>query len=291
VLFTGSNKSVKLANELIWFKKWVLERLTYRYLSLESGHSKRTLQRKFKAYLLTAPQFQIKRNKECYLVIDGTYFKGDWCLVLYYDTAIRYSQMYRFTDKERSIQIKEDLENIQKLGIVIKAITCDGHTAILKAIRLASKDLIIQRCLVHIHRESNIWLRKRPINQPSTELKGIVNMIFKIKSNNDKKVWIKAFSDWYQVNKEYLNEKSQNPETGRWWYRHKNIRRSAVMIKKAIPNMFYFLDNPAIPKSTNNIESFFGHLKDTLSIHRGMTYKNRRAFIQWYLHFKNQTRM
>jgi len=62
------------------------------------------------------------------------------------------------------------------------------------------------------------------------------------------------------------------------------------MIKRAIPNMFHFLDDPQIPKSTNSIESFFGHLKDTLSIHRGLSYRNRRAFILWYLHFKNKNR-
>jgi len=257
ILFTGSNSSVKKTNELIWFRKWVLERLTYRYLSIESGWSKRTLQRKFHDYLSTAPKFLIKLNKECYLVIDGTYFKGDWCLVLYYDTHIRYSQMYRFTDKERYIQIKEDLENIQLLGIEIKAIICDGHRAILKAIGLACKDVIVQRCLVHIHRESNVWLRKKPVNQYSIELKGIVNMIFQIKTKNDKRAWVNKFNDWYELNKDHLNEKNKNPETGRWWYRHKNLRRSAVMIKQAIPNMFHFLDNPAIPKSTNNIESHF----------------------------------
>jgi len=267
-----------------------VERLTLRYLSKECGCSKRTLQRRFKGYLNQAPTFQIKRNKECYLVIDGTYFKGDWCMVLYYDSQIRYTQMYRFTDKERYIQIKEDLENIQLLGIEIKAIVCDGNRAILKAISLACKQITVQRCLVHIHRECNIWLRKRPVNQHSRELKEIVNLIFIIKTKNDQKAWIKKFNDWFELNKKHLNEKKVNLETGRWWYRHKNLRRSAIMIKKAIPNMFHFLDNPAIPKSTNNIESFFGHLKDTLSIHRGLTLKNRRAFIQWYLHFKNQSR-
>lgn len=198
--------------------------------------------------------------------------------------------MYRFTDKERYVQIKEDLENIQRLGIQIKAIICDGHSAILKAIRLACKEVIIQRCLVHIHRESNIWLRKKPVNQHSIELKRIVNLIFKIKTKNDKTAWINQFNNWYELNRKHLDEKKKNHETGRWWYRHKNLRRSAVMIKKAIPNMFHFLEDPSIPKSTNNIESFFGHMKDTLSIHRGLSYKNRRAFIQWYLHFKNQGR-
>jgi len=224
------------------------------------------------------------------LVIDGTYFKGDLCLVLYYDTEIRYSQLYRFTDKERYVQIKEDLDNIQRLGIVIKAITCDGNKAILKAIRNSCPEVILQRCLVHIHRESNIWLRKKPVNSRSVELKKIVNQLFKVKKHNDKLKWIAMFEEWFRQNKAYVNEKKSNPETGRWWYRHKDLRRTAVMIKRAIPDMFRFLEDSNIPTSTNNIESFFGHLKDTLSIHRGLSHKNKRAFIQWYLHLKNRNR-
>jgi len=264
--------------------------LTLRYLSREIGCSKRTLQRRFKNYLNKAPTFQIKRNLNCYLVIDGTYFKGDLCLVLYYDTEIKYSQLYRFSDKERYVQIKEDLDNIKRLGIVIAAITCDGNKAILKAIRNSCPDVIVQRCLVHIHRESNIWLRQKPVNQHSVELKKIVNQLFLVKQHNDKLEWVTMFTTWYDKNITYINEKKSNPETGRWWYRHKNLRRAAVMIKRAIPYMFRFLEDPKIPKSTNNIESFFGHLKDTLSIHRGLSHKNRRAFIQWYLHLKNRNR-
>jgi transposase-like protein len=198
--------------------------------------------------------------------------------------------MYRLTDKERYVQIKEDLINIQRIGVEIKSITCDGHPAILKAIKIACEGVVVQRCLVHIHRESNIWLRKRPVNQRSVALKQIVNLIFKIESNNDKQAWILQFEQWYKTNKNYINEKKVNEVTGRWWYRHKNLRRTAVMIKKALPNMFQFLDNPDIPKSTNCVESFFGHLKNNLSIHRGMSYSHRKAFVQWYLNFKNQDR-
>lgn len=258
-------------------------------MSKEIGCSKRTLQRRFSIYLSKAPTFQIKRNNNCYLVIDGTYFTGDLCLILYYDTHIRYSQLYRFSDRERYDQIKEDLDNLKKMGLVLKSITCDGHKGILKAIKHSCPDLIVQRCLVHIQRESNIWLRKNPVNQQSINLKIIVNKLFLIQYPNDKIQWIKEFESWYQEHEGYLNEKTKNLSTGRWWYRHKNLRRTAIMIKKAIPNMFHFLEDSNIPKSTNNIESFFGHLKDTLSIHRGLSHKNRRAFIQWYLHLKNTT--
>jgi len=47
------------------------------------------------------------------------------------------------------------------------------------------------------------------------------------------------------------------------------IRRSFMIIKKALPDMFRYLDSPRIAKSTNCLESFFGYLKGNLSIHRG----------------------
>jgi len=264
--------------------------LTLRYICKELGISKRSLQRKFSIYLKSAPKFSIKKNQNAYLAIDGTYFPGDLCLVLYYDSHIKYTQLYRFSDKERFSQIKEDLLNLKALGVEVKAITCDGHRATLKAAREALPGVIIQRCLVHIHRESNIWLRKRPINQRSKELKAIVNLIFNIKTHNDKLAWIKLFQQWFLDNEEHINQKKINATTGRWWYKHKDLRRAAIMIKKALPNMFHFLDDNLIPKSTNNIESYFGHLKDTISIHRGLSRSNRKSFITWYLHYKNQTR-
>lgn len=290
MLFTGQNPNVSKANEMIWFKKWVLERLTYRYLVKDSGYSKATLERKFKGYLNESPTFQVKAHQQAHLIYDATYFSGDLCLILYYDKDIKYCQFYRFTSSELYVEIREDLANIKKLGIGIISITCDGHSSILKAIKKECPDVITQRCLVHIQRESNIWLRKRPVLTASLELKRIVNLLPKVSTYNDKIFWTRTFLQWYKNNQSFINEQKINIATGRKWYIHKDLRRTAVMISKALPNMFQYLNDPQIPKSTNAVESFFGHLKDTISIHRGLSYKNRKAFILWYLHFKNQSR-
>ena len=37
--------------------------------------------------------------------------------------------------------------------------------------------------------------------------------------------------------------------------------------------MFHYLDDPANPYTTNRLESFFGHLKKKLDIHRGLRRK------------------
>ena len=256
----------------------------------DSGYSKSTLERLFKSYLERAPRFQIKRNNKANIIMDATYFSGELCLMLYYDYDLKYCQMYRFGTKEIHTEIKEDLLNLQALGIKVNSITSDGNPAILKAIRSVFPDVLHQRCVVHIQRESNIWLRKRPVNQPSVDLKKIVNYLPLVNTSNDKLAWVEMFESWFQANELYIKEKAVNIETGRWWYRHKDLRRAAIMIRKAIPNMFHFIDNPSVQKSTNSIESFFGHLKDNISIHRGLSKANRKAFILWYLHFKNQSR-
>ena len=99
---------------------------------------------------------------------------------------IKYCQFYRFTTKESYTEIKEDIQNILSLGIQIKSITCDGHPSIIKSINDACPDIIIQRCLVHIQREANIWLRRKPVIQCSIDLKGIVNKLHLVKNINDR---------------------------------------------------------------------------------------------------------
>lgn len=58
--------------------------------------------------------------------------------------------------------------------------------------------------------------------------------------------WLLSLEKRYQ---KYINKKNDNLETERYWYTHKMVIRSFITIKKALPNMFHYLDNPKIPKS------------------------------------------
>lgn len=50
--------------------------------------------------------------------------------------------------------------------------------------------------------------------------------------------------------------------------------------------MFYFMDNPRVSKTTNALESFFGHLKEDVILLIGM-YKHYLDYVKWYLYFRN----
>ena len=115
--------------------------------------------------------------------MDATYFEK-FCLVCYQDDSDGYTQLIRFTDKEDYLEMKQDLENLIKLGIQIESITTDGHKSILKAIKKAIPDVKVQRCLVHIQRMCLIWLTRYPKHIAAKELRIIVLMLLKIKTEN-----------------------------------------------------------------------------------------------------------
>lgn len=265
----------------------MLERQTFKVLCRDSGLSKDTLQRIFYEYLSRSPPVKIIRRKGVNLRMDATYFKR-FCLVCYQDNEDGYTQLIRFSSGEHYEEIREDLDNLLRLGIQLESITTDGHKSILKAIKKSLPDVTVQRCLVHVQRMCLIWLTKYPKHVAGQELRKLVLVLLQIKTSNDQLAWTRALEEWQKRHKDYLNEKTFHRETGRYWYTHKLLRRSYQTIKRAMPNMFHYLVNPKIPSTTNGIEGYFSHLKNHLDIHRGLSLRHRVDFIKWYVFLSNK---
>ncbi len=278
---------VKNKNEFIWFKKWIIERQVYKYLVRDSGYSQSKIQRIFNQYLNSAPVVEVRSKTRVHLLIDGSYFPNGLCLILYYDHNLRYVQLYRETNQEKYTEIKEDLQNLKKLGVDVYSVTCDGHKAILKSIKKVFPNAIIQRCLVHIKRQVRNYLSSKPKLEQSASLLKLSNQLTSIKSIEDSNIWLGAFFNWYKINHEFINQKTQSQNTGRFWYTHKNLHAAFSLLENAIPNMFNYLDDEQIPNTTNRIENYFTHLKDKLRIHRGLRFEAKKNFIKWYLYMKN----
>src|SRR5690606_23104404 len=114
IFFTYNDKDQKYQNRFVWFKKWVLERQTFKTLQRDSGLSKDTLQRTFYHFLSKAPITPIIHHDNVYLRVDATYFQR-FCVVCYQDDLLSYTQLFRFSDAERFSEIVEDLNNLTKL--------------------------------------------------------------------------------------------------------------------------------------------------------------------------------
>lgn len=94
------------------------------------------------------------------------------------------------TDGEWYDEILEDIKNLLELGLQIESVTCDGHRSILKATRKASKEIIIQRCIIHVQRMCRIWLTQRPQSQAGIDLRRIVNTLHLIENREQWGYWV-----------------------------------------------------------------------------------------------------
>ena len=286
IYFTRNDPDQRQENRFVWFRKWILERQTFKTLNRDSRLSIDTLQRSFYNFLDQSPTVKILKRSNVHLQVDATYFE-QFCLLCYQDYDEGYTQLIRFSDGEHFEEIKEDLNNFIKLGVQIESITTDGHKSILKAIKKSLPDVTVQRCLVHIQRMCLLWLTRFPKHTAGIELRQLVLMLLQIKTENDRLYWTTQLEHWHSRHKPYLQEKTFHQQTDRYWYTHKLLRRSYFTIKRALPNMFHYLSNPSIPHTTNSIEGFFSHLKNHLDLHRGLTPKHRINFIKWYVYLSN----
>lgn len=286
--FILSNDGVKKANQFIWFYKWVMERQVYHQLVRDSGMSQSSLQRLFRFYLKSPPENTVESKGHVHLLIDGTYFENGLCLVLYYNYDIQYVQLFRHTNQEKFREIKEDLLNLKKLGTQLYSVTCDGHRSILKAVAKTFPNAIVQRCVVHIKRQIKSYLGVKPQLMQAIALLSYSRRITHIQSQQDATQWLIEVYQWYKQNEAFINQKSTNDLTGRSWYTHKHLHQATTHLLNAIPHLFSYLNDEQIPKSTNQIEGYFSHLKEKLTLHRGLRLEAKKNFIKWYLHFKNQ---
>lgn len=129
-----------------------------------------------------------------------------------------------------------------------------------------------------------------PIQFPKTSagitLRKLVLQISDIKTHNDERFWKIQLEKWHLEYGDFLKEKTVSRTTRTSSYTHDKLRKAYYHIWRALPDMFKFIGNLRIPKSTNALESFFGHLKDNLRPHRGLSLEHHKNFIKWYLFFK-----
>ena len=95
ILFSRNDSKQRFKNRFFWFKKWILERQTFKTLSRDSKLSIDTLQRIFYAYLERSPTVKVLKRNNIHLRLDATYFE-QFCMLCYQDHDDGYTQLLRW---------------------------------------------------------------------------------------------------------------------------------------------------------------------------------------------------
>lgn len=125
------------------------------------------------------------------------------------------------------------------------------------------------------------WITRNHQSVTAQKMLELVHLMHEIQTQEQAHLWISAFIDWYQQHKTFIY--SVNEVSGRWRFTHKMLRQSVSHIKCALPDLFSYTRYHNEPKSSESIESLFGHLKDNIRIHRELSTKHFKYFVKWHL--------
>lgn len=129
------------------------------------------------------------------------------------------------------------------------------------------KDYPVQMCHFHQKRIVQRYITLHPKLEASQELKKIMSRL----KYSDESRFQKSLEVWHLKYKDFLNETTIHPESGKVSFTHKKLVAAYRSIKTNLPYLFTYkkLDK-SIPNTTNLIEGgVFSPLKILIKIHRG----------------------
>lgn len=124
-------------------------------------------------------------------------------------------------------------------------IVSDGRASILEAAREVYPDVPLQRCLFHIVHQAKKWLTRNPKTVAAQTLSALVDSLMAGESHA-MGAWNNAFAIWESFFLKQVAERSYpaDPDhaSKKWWYTHRNLRRTWRLLKNAQANLWTFLD-------------------------------------------------
>ena len=190
---------------------------------------------------------------------------------------------HRYVKKESFKEAHPWFMGLKQQGLNPQFITTDGQQSVLRAMQLVWPEVKLQRCLYHIQHEGMRWLRSYPKTEVGKDLRTILSKLSRIKTIQERDHFIRNYEEWL---KKYQGLVLSLPRTT---VAYKDLQRTIVLINNALPDMFYYLEDPNIHSTTNALEGFHSRLKADYQRHRGLNKEHRISFLNWYCYFKNST--
>jgi len=276
-------KDNRQKQRLSLFVHWLVSKKSLVNITAQTKVSVQTLMKWFAPFWNTPPQPDIQTGVRV-LVLDGTSVMKRICMLLIAgntDTAKPVSWL----DVPRECYDTWNifLRDLSWQGVTPKVVVCDGQRGLLKAIHEVWPQVKIQRCLIHVVRQASNWLTQNPQTKAGQDLLVLVKQLPQIQTKRQKRRWIRAFRYWCKQHDKFLKERSYS-FSGRWWYTHRILRGNRSLIKNAIPDLFRFVSDPSIPKTSNHVEGGLNaRLKELFRCHRGFSLQRKLALAAWYL--------
>ena len=173
-----------------------------------------------------------------------------------------------------------------------RVIVCDGHSGLLASLKALWPEATIQRCHFHVLKLARVYLTLRPRSEAGQELSRLLRTLTSCRTLTEAIQFGEAFQLWCGQHETLLSERSHSIDwrgKKHWWYTHKKLRGVRSLIRRALPQLFTFLDYPDCPNTTNLIEGGVNsQIAEALRLHRGLHLYQKPTLVSFVLSKINQ---
>ena len=211
-----------------------------------------------------------------YLIVDATYFgerkeSTSWCVVVARDMYTKENLWWTFTDTETTSTYRDMRDDLEERGYTILSVTGDGFGGI----RAGFKEISFQMCHVHMERLVIKGTTRKPQLEAGQVLLALVKTLPKTNSHTFRKR-VQMFIEHYR---DFLNEKTYNPFTGKECWTHEPLRLALHSLIRFQPYLFIFEQDRKIPKTTNSLEGHFRHINEVAAVHCGLSRERKERVL------------
>ncbi|WHS51513.1 IS1249 family transposase [Rothia sp. SD9660Na] len=281
----GASRTIKRPtstrkHQLAAFITWLTSKNTQQHTTLGAG-------RTFRAntawcWNITPP---IKQTGQIHheIQLDGIYISGMVCIIAYNHSVGVID--YQWAKNENTAAYQALLSRIPAPDVAI----VDGGAGFASAAKTCWPETRIQRCLVHIYRNTRALLTSAPRTEAGKSLLKISRALLRVTSLDEAAIWSASLASWHSQYQGFIKERTWLSD-GSWQYTHERVRTAYRRLERLVKQgvVFTFLDSDLlregpISRTTNHIEGYNAKIRAMLREHRGMPVEHQWRAVGWLL--------
>jgi hypothetical protein len=190
---------------------------------------------------------------------------------------------WRFAPEERYGTWREFLSSFSPPKIVV----ADGHKGMNFFVKRHWPGTAFQRCHFHMVLLLTHYLTRNPKDTAGRDILDLAHRLKTIRTREEKNQWLLLHRIWEHQYEKIFNEKTESGQ-----YRYRKLRSVRTIMRRALPDLFTYLDYPGCPNTTNLVEGWINTaIAEGLGRHRGLTSSRKKTLVSIILsHLKRPMR-
>jgi hypothetical protein len=238
----------------------------------ERYHSTRqTLWRHFRPIFSFPFEPSIPRQPAMHtLILDATYIHGNsLCALVAIDERDRV--FWRFAKYESFAAWANFLSNFPEPAVLVM----DGQKGLFAAARTLWPHVRIQRCQFHVISFALQHLGRRPKDEVGKVMLHLLYTLKEVKTPERRDLWLRAYRGWETRYERFFNARNKLGA-----FEYPRLRSVRFVMRKALPNLFTYIDIPDTPNTTNLVEGWVNSaIAEALRRHRGLHEHEKKTLV------------